>query len=511
MDVLVLLAALPAIAFGVFGRFYWAAKMGATHDTWYHFEVARRIRESRSLPERIDQFIVGGPYDYPPLLHLILAVLPEDVAFEYKWTFSPVVDVLHMGFVGAVTYWVTGSPTAAVAAVGIYATVPITVMEFSHLTPRVVGSFLLSVVVVIVFYALTAGSTWYLAIATVVGGILLLTHRMSSQTLAFMFLFFTAWHLQPWYLAVVAGSVVLATLLSAGHYATVLRGHVSIINFWRRQYNEGRSPDSFREEYMTSPTDDSEGDGRSSALRSIVERVKRFRSIPFVADSGWSFLLAGLLVAGWAGLLSPVGVPEIELSPFESHLATWALFIVVFAIMTQYLPKFKLVGEGYKYFMWGGFPTAVSLAVLLMAADGLLFSLGYVVATGGMVAYTYLRMRGRGAESNRRNVQSGGVLEFIDDAEGRNVMCLPTDMSFPIIHSTDKNVLFYQNPKREAEVFFPVPLEPLSEIADRFDIDLVLVDERRLDLEALDVSSFDELYESNGYKVLRVGRGAVTR
>mgnify|MGYP000017513116 CR=1 FL=1 len=482
-----------AIAVGLAMRFYWAAVRGAAHDTWYHLHLAEYIRKNRTLPDRVDQFLVPGPYDYPPALHLLLALFPSRVVRQYNWMLAPVVELLHVFLVCWVAFWLTGDITRAAMAGGIYATFPTQIVQFTALTPRVLGTFLVSLIVVLTFYGVVSGVLLSFAVATILGAILLLTHKMSSQTVLFLFSFLSIVWLDSTYLALFGGMVALATVGSGGHYLTVLRGHVSIINFWRRQYSAGRPPGEFMRRFGNDVGDPEES---KETLASVVTWVKRNEWTMFVADNAWTFVLPiVLLVVGLRG-----GPPMLEM------LAVWGLFILGFAILTQYVPYFKLVGDGYKYFMWGAFPTAVVLAAVLPFDGGFFYEVGYIVILLGSTIYAFLRLylRVSGLETNVRDVLTDGrdVLDFLEAEDGENVLTLPFGMSFKLLYATDLKVLFHQNPKIASESAFPVPIEPLRDIVSQFDIDYVLVDTKKLDLTKFETAGLTTVFEHAGYVVL---------
>lgn len=496
---LVSISALCAILFGVVTRFYWAKTRGSTHDTWYHLHIADRIRRERRLPDRVDQFIIPGPYDYPPGLHILLAVFPQDIVSRFKWLFAPVVEMIHLSLVIGVTYWLTQELSTALVAGSIYATYTTQIVQFTALTPRVVGSLLVSVLVLLVFYGLKTGAVPPLVAAVFVGIMLLHTHKMSSQTILFMFVFFSFLWIEPIYVGLVIAMVTLSILVSGGHYLTILRGHISIINFWRRQHNAGRTPGEFMRRYGKQGSDE---DGTDSVIVRLLTWVKRNEWTMFVADNSWTFLLG--LVFVWeryvdAGLYA-------NPTPFVTMMSVWAIFILGFAILTQYVPYFKLVGDGYKYFMWGAFPTAVVLAVILPFEWNILITAGYITALGCSALYGFVRMylRVSGLNPDSRTITTDGkkVIEFIEQSDGENVLLLPFGMSFHLLYETELNILFHQNPKIESESAFPVPVEPLKDIVADYEIDYVVIDTTKIDVKKFDIKSFDVAFEDSGYIVL---------
>jgi hypothetical protein len=494
------IVALCAIVFGVVIRFYWAKARGSTHDTWYHLHIADRIRREQRLPDRVDQFLIPGPYDYPPGLHLLLAVFPSRVVSRFNWLFAPFIEIVHIVILIGVTYWLAQDLSTALVAGSIYATYTTQIVQFTVLTPRVLGSVLVSVLVLLVFYGFQIGAILPFVAAVGVGVVLLHTHKMSSQTVLFIFLFLSLLWIEPIYVALIIAMVMLSILVSGGHYLTILRGHISIINFWRRQHNAGRSPGEFMRRYGIQGSDQR---GPDSTLVKLLTWVKRNEWTTFVADNSWTFLLGLVLVWGTcvdANL-------HARLTPFVSMTAVWAIFILGFAVLTQHVPYFKLVGDGYKYFMWGAFPTSVVLAVTL-PLENTWVTAGYSIVLVGSVLYGFVRMylRVSGLNPDSRTITTDGknVIKFIENSDGKNVLLLPFGMSFHLLYETDLNILFHQNPKIEAEPAFPVPIDPLEDIVTDYEIDYVVIDTTKIDVNEFDTESFEVAFEDAAYLVLEL-------
>jgi hypothetical protein len=138
------------------------------------------------------------------------------------------------------------------------------------------------------------------------------------------------------------------------------------------------------------------------------------------------------------------------------------------------------------------------------------FAAGYATVVAGSVIYGFGRMylRVRGLGSNPRDLRTDGarVLNFLESAEGENVLPLPFGMSFHLLYETDLNILFHQNPKISFESVFPVPIVPLEDIAREFSIDYVLVDTIKLDVAQFDIEPFKIAFEDSGYLVLALDR-----
>jgi hypothetical protein len=474
MDTLVVAAfTLPVIAYGFGGRFYWANRIGFLHDTWYHLLASEKIRENgHRLPAQIDHFIFDGPYDYPPGLHWFLSFFSEDVVTRYNWLFAPCVEVVHgVGILSVTAYLLTGEVTVALVAVAIYAISPEPVRHFISLTPRVVGSLLFSLTFLSTLLAVM-GRPIFVIPALLLGGVLLLTHKMSTQTLAFTLVAFTALEGDPAYLGLLVAIIAFALVLSRGHYIAVLRSHLAIINFWRIQRSKGNPPSAFMRDYGR--RNDESPSTFLARLKSLVIDVD---PVMFGITNGWLlFLPVPLFVFGGFDVLGP----------FERQLAIWALVIMGIAILTQYVPGFKLVGEGHKYYMWGAFPCVIVLGrVLVTVRQPALIAM--VLALGAVsLGFIHFMMQSRAKREHSPSITDAqGILEYLSGPDVDRIMSVPPNDSYTLAYKTRKKVLWHDSTTAymDGEPFYPTPRKPLEELAEEFDINAIVVDSSQVTVD----------------------------
>jgi|GEM_PF-2796009 len=485
--------ALSAIAFGFGGRFYWSKRTGYLHDTWYHLLASEKIRDNdHRLPDQIDHFIFEGPYDYPPGLHWVLSFFPEETVKRYNWLVAPVVELFHgLVLLPAIAYFLSGDPSVALIAAAIYAITPELLRHFTSLTPRVIGSFLFSLVFLSTLLAVGGRPLFYVP-AVLLGGILLLTHKMSTQALAFTLVAFAVAELDPRYVGVLAAIIAFALVLSQGHYVAVLRSHLAIIDFWRVQRAKGNPPNSFMRDYGKQPNE-----GDQSLLGRVESIVSNTDPLMFGISNTWVlFLPIPLFALGGFDVLAGL----------ERQIATWGLTILTIAIATQYVPPLKLVGEGHKYFMWGTFPGALVLATVAVNLDSVLvygpMAVFYLVSVG----FIYFMMRGRIQRANTASVDEAteDIIPRLRKPDVERIMCVPTGGSYNLAYLTRKKILWHDSTTAftDGEVYYPTPLEPLEDIARDFDIDAIVIDTTQVRVDEADFPTYELRAKESAYLLL---------
>lgn len=480
------------IILGYSGKFYWAKRTGYLHDTWYHLLASEKIRtNNHRLPERIEHFIFEGPYDYPPFLHWALSYFPEDWVKRNNWIVSPIIDSVHgVGLLLPFAYLVTNRLDAALIAVAIYAITPELFRHYTGLTPRVLGALLFSVVLISTILAIDGYVVLFVS-AVGVGAVILMTHKMSSQSLAFVLLGFAILQRDPTYVLVLIGIILAALVLSRGHYVKVLRSHFAIINFWRIQRSKGNPPDAFSRDLGAA----SEPNNQSllDFARVIVTHINPIWV--FVSNPWTIFLPVPLFLYGGVQLLSPL----------EMEIASWALMILVIALATQYIPPLKLVGEGWKYFLWGTFPAALILGrtIVDLQATSLYIAMAGLGAIS--IGFIYFMMQSRVRSEHTSDI--AGAFEIVTrlrNSDLERIMCIPPMASYPLAYLTRKRVLWHDSTTAymDGEIYYPTPQVPLEEIATRFDIDAVVIDKSKVAVNHTDFETYGPEIEDSDFLLL---------
>ena len=209
-------------------KYKWVGK-----DSFYHFIVAQEIRKNKSLPKVINRFIVPEKYSYPPLLHLVLSFFPEKYHSVAQYL-GPISDI----GCGVTIFFFCSyvlSLKIAIMATALYLFTPMTIDDSFSFAPRSFANWFMVISLLSLFHYLLYGS-----VATFIGSIIfatlvLLTHRLTTQSLIFVILaFFIAFRLfAP--LWIIALAVLLAVTFTKGYYLRVISGHIDFLKVFGKK------------------------------------------------------------------------------------------------------------------------------------------------------------------------------------------------------------------------------------------------------------------------------------
>lgn len=457
------------------------ARVGGV-DAWYYLLYAGALRRQRRLPARLPHFLLDIEEQwYPPLFPGLLAVLPDGLRFRARGWVSSLIDCLHLLLLVAVATRLGLEPTAALLAGLIYAVTPTLVHEHSLLNSRSLGSLLLTLFVLSLLAFLLSGGWAWVAMGGLLGGALLMTHKMATQLLAFMIPALALIEGRPALLGTGALAVACAIALSGGFYLSVFRGHVAILRFWRTEVENLNA-----HQVYDSPV----YGGDKPPHRRFYERGPggqwRLARV-LVAHNPWALLLPLLT---WAGPRDPVG----------SFLLSWAWLACAAALLTTFVPALRFLGEGFKYLKFAAFPLAFLAGRALAGWPEALWALPPLALSGAAIRRLLWT---RSLETMDEDFRS--VIAFLKaDSRGR-VATIPSHRSDPLAFLAGKQVLWggHSAGYEKLRAWYPVIRHPLAELLDAYGAPLLLIDREYVDPRALHLdTNFRVAFEKGRFLVL---------
>ncbi|MCX7698317.1 MAG: hypothetical protein N2114_02485 [Candidatus Goldbacteria bacterium] len=196
-------------------------------DVFFHLISAKKFRRGRA-PKKLDSFVLYNEYTHPPLYHFLIFLTPDNL----KEKMPLLIDIMFDFGSFLLCYFLAkdlfGEQTAILATF-IYSVTPINFIEGISQTPRPVGIFFYNLSIIL----LLNNTTYLNVLASFSIALLLLTHKMSTQALAFsvLLLFPLAIQINFTFLLFVILGVILALVLSNRFYIIILKDHIGILKF----------------------------------------------------------------------------------------------------------------------------------------------------------------------------------------------------------------------------------------------------------------------------------------
>jgi hypothetical protein len=473
MNLFLLVAGLLALAVVLRMLPRWLSPQGAGVDHWFWKTYVETYRVTRVFPPVLPQYRLDEQQWYPPLFPLLLAALPPRVFDAYSHLIAIVIDLLRMLLLLWVAHWQSDGNLAVLAIAGlIYATIPIQTSYNIQLNPRGLGALMLEVVLVLMLWFYVSGDGWWVWVPiAVLSGLILLTHKMTTQLFWFIILGTAAVYRQWWLLLLIPASMVAAYLLSGAFYAKVAKAHWDIVAFWNRNWR-WIGADWLRESPIY-------GDG-------AYERPEKLHRSGLKGRVWQLYVLFGFNPAAWIACLLAYErlFLDTPLLIYPTYLLVWLLLTCLFALLTTFISPLKCLGAGYLYVYNTSLMAALLLSLTLQYTRAPEISTPFVLLAlllnvAGLLTF-YLRFY----QDKRGRVDTGlsVMLDTLRSQPSGVVICVPANWYEVVSYKAGQPVLWggHGYGFKGLEPIWPRLLLPIRDVVTRYNVRYLLTMERML-------------------------------
>ena len=443
-------------------------------DHWFWQLYCETAVATREFPPRLPQYLLDEEQWYPPLFPLLLTFLPGAArAAASRWG-SLAIDLIRFTVAMTVVAAWSGCQTGAVLAAGlVYATTPILVSYNVQINPRGLGALWLDATLLSLFGAVHGHQPGLWIAVAGFSGLVLLTHKMSTQLLWFVSTglgLLVAWQA----VLVIPLSIAAALAMSGGFYIKVAIAHWDIVTFWNRNW-PWLQADPVKESPIYGVA------GYESPTRFYQRGVKGF-------VRHWRYL-GGYAPSVWCALVPLVFNARVikYATPSENAILWWYVLVVTLSLATVFVGVLRSLGSGYFYLYNAAFPAAMLWAVLWAAAPA-----HTVVAATLLLAIAANTAALIGYYGQLRRQTSAGedlddTLQFLRSQPPAVVMCLPPQLYDTVAYQTGHAVLFggHGYGFRRLEPVFPRLLLRLDEAIEHYRVAYLLARQDCLPAQAL--------------------------
>lgn len=441
---------------------HYFASNGAGVDHWFWKSYIEKYRRTGEFPPKLPQFILDEHQWYPPLFPLLMARLSAVIFERYSHLIANGIDMLRMLLVAAFVFYITGRATPTLAAGVVYTLTPILISYNVQLNPRGLGALFLDIVIILLILLVWQAAPWWLWIlAALFSGLILLTHKMTTQL--FWFLCLAAGVLSSdWRLPLlIPVSIVMALILSKGFYFKILRAHWDIIIFWNRNW-----PWISAHPVLESPIYGIAG--YETPTKYFHSGFKGFcrRALYLIGFNpwGWSLLVAAYWMYGPGSLLTPEDLWTIR----------WLALILFFVVLTTFIPAMRCLGNGYLYVYNSSFPAALVAGMVWGGPKhdtvvNMILAVTLVLCVVGIAFYLWVLKK---SKTLKIDAFMNEALERIRLLPDGVVMCFPQHWHDVTSYKSGKSVLFGAHGYgfKLIEPIFPRITKPIPDIISEYNV-----------------------------------------
>jgi len=461
-------------------------------DHWYWKAYLETLHRDRQFPPILPQYLFDEHQWYPPLFPRLMAALPEALFTRYNFEVSIGIDLMRMVLLLGGTAWLTGGEPYAVLMAGlVYATTPILISYNTQLNPRGLGAlFLDGLALLFVWLVLFDGPIWAWGVVLGLAGLILLTHKMTTQLFWFLCLVggiaFHEWR----FFALIPGSIAAAMLLSNGFYWKILRAHWDVVTFWNRNWRWLQAHPILESPIYGEPGYETSTKFHRKGLAGMIRHLS---------------YLSGFSPAAWIlTVLWVIGLASFNYTPVSVWIVGWMQVTLLFSLLTVFIHPLKCLGSGYYYLYNAAFPTALITGMLLTGKELPEFAwVGVAAALGGnllSLLFYYGTLRTRSPKSDE---QFEHVIEYLKTMPKGIIMCLPPQWYDEIAYKTGQPVLWGAHGYgfKLLEPVFPRLLLPIQDAVRRYRIRYLVSSEGYLPDRFLAELQSDSVVKFGNYRV----------
>jgi hypothetical protein len=334
-----------------------------------------------------------------------------------------------------------------------------------------------------------AAPWWLWILVALFSGLILLTHKMTAQL--FWFLCLIAGILSAdWRLSLLIPiSIVMALILSKGFYFKVLRAHWDIVTFWNRNWPWLSAHPVLESPIYGTPGYETPTKYFHSGLRGFLRRL-----LYIIGFNPWAWSL--LAAAYW------MYGPNTLLTPEDAWTIRWLAYILLFVILTTFIPVMRCLGNGYLYLYNSSFPAALVVGMIWGglkhdAVVNMILAVTLILCVVGIAFYLLTLLK---SKTLKIDCSMNEALERLLLLPEGTVMCFPQHWHDVVSYKSDKPVLFggHGYGFKFLECIFPRVTKPISDVIREYNVKYLLTYDGYLpanfikDLPAANVEEFGQ-------------------
>lgn len=492
-------------------------------DTYYHLCAAEAIRQnSFKVPERLKEYLMNSPYDYPPIFHCLLALFEKSKREWLERYISAAIDTLHAIAVLLFTYYffknvfpvenhIQYSLVTTVLFLSSPALLSISAGPRAYqATPRVLGEFLAGLSFMASFLYYFNGSMLWGTVSVLASAVALLTSKFSAQVILFFSLILALFLKSIFFFLLPIFALIAAMVLSGGYYLKVLKGHFGHLYIFKKVTMK---------KYLSVKNKNRLIDV-TSLLRDLFYNYKKAFNTLFINNT---FLIVAIRNPQLA-LLVPIYMvllPHFDIREPRFFLTAWVVASLICFVVTSLKP-FQFLGEGDRYLEYSILPQMILFTAFVMPSHSksvliwVLLGYHFVLYIVNVLAFTKICRKDPKLEKDKEE-----VFDFLKN-DVQYIKMLPIGMIYELAYKTGCGILFpsgnfainYISEKEYNDLYeiYSIPNRDIYGLVKRYNLDSLFVSKKAVADVAqkygvvYDFSGFEKVFENDSYAVYSVNK-----
>lgn len=475
-------------------------------DVWSRLIEADYFRKNHhKLPMQKmgDGFILEGYLNYPPALPWMLSYIPKKTVLKIQGFIAPLFDIIQNYLVFLITLQLTNRIEAALLAQIIYASIPLTILENSYLTPRSMGYLNFTLAFYPILLYTMAPNPLYLIVGLTFLTILFFTHKFALQSLFFISIFFSVIEKNLFYLLLFFAGMGLAITISKGYYLRILSGHIDNILFWVKNY---RYRFAHQVRGLVPPK-------KIDLVGKIYKLLGTFSPVTLVGTNLWIIVPIGLLVINYFHINLSSSSPYSLADLLMVKMSIWVIFFYFFSILVLTIKPLTPIGEGQRYMEMSIAPTAIIAAITFFALRenpyrNIIIPCYILIFATNIALTIFLQIKGIIADKNRTLTKDmDQVFQLINKLKPQpRILCIPHQITTMVLYNTNAKVMVEIQAGHLGRIddIFPILKKPIPELAKKYNLNILILKKDYANSKELNLSSKSLLLETVTTQVFKI-------
>lgn len=373
----------------------------------------------------------------------------------------------------------------AIIGIFIYFCSPLFFKETLYFNDRLLALILLSLNVYILSQLIIDNNInlkyFVLCILTYVS--LVFSHKHSLQLLYVIYLFISLFYISFLPIILIIFSEFIGNIFSKGYMYKIHKDHFLLLS-------------KFCYKFLF-PKNRLLGYGKDQLIlfRRQIDNKKENKLKRVVRNivNNWDYILQ-ICIAGYL------------IMTYQNNFWINIFFITLsFSLLTQFIYKFKFLGEGNRYLVYNIFFMLMSFKSKLFYSEFLIAFIFLWCIGAILIDLKHLNDINKNTNSNV-DFDFEKITSFIKTKEWDRFIVFPIQKTYAFVWKTEKNILHFLGAGGfiAAKDWFPQITKPLDFFIKKYEINYVFLDERYININELKLNKYLEVYRQNNYVIYKV-------
>lgn len=453
------------------------------YDVFTYLLIPREIRKIKRIPQHLEFYVIDKYYkanfDYPPLLFLILALIPENILLRIYKYIPLIFDLLFFVVIIFITFKITNNFQISLLSGLIYQVMPFSNLELFNLNARMIANILFTISFVIFLLFVNNPNILYFLLFIIFGCLLCLTHKFELQSALIITLVLTVFHKNLIYLIYLPAIILFTLFISKGYYVNILKGHINFLRWMFFNYDALMNNKLYNVEILKKNTSKS---NVSTYLKQIINFIF---NIPFL-------------------IIVVINISYLKLNNFEFDIALWLISLMFSTFIITAFKKLHFIGEGKRYAYNALYPVIYLTAISIYFSEIYLLIFCIIVSIIIFIKNSLSKINNTSLNYLEKEILD--VANHLKIKKEKNIFILPEYFKNIISYYADKTVMGCLSIEGlyKANDYLPTVKGNIDYVFKKYQINYIVIQNKYIKNTIPKIKNHLLIYQNNCFSIFKM-------